>query len=84
MELIIESIVEALCDKTAGKVVAILDKTAGGVEAILEAADEEADEVIETEETFIELIVEARLEAAGEIFRIKAASRHTIVFRPSY
>ena len=58
-----------------------------------EAAAEKADEAIETEETFVELIVgavleaaekadEAVLEATGEIFRIKAASRHTIVFRP--
>ena len=75
-----EPIVEALRDKAAGK-----------VEAILEAA-EKADEAIEIEETVVELIVEAILivaegveavlEAAGEIFRIKAAARHTIVFRP--
>ena len=45
MELIIESIVEALCDKTAG-----------GVEAILEAVAEEADKVI-IEETVAESII---------------------------
>ena len=60
------------------------------VEAVLEDA-EEADEVI-IEETVVESIieailiaaegVEAVLEATGEIFRIKAAARHTIVFRP--
>ena len=53
------------------------------VEAILEADAEEADKVVEIEEAFVESIVEAIPEAdAGEIFRIKAASRHTIVFRP--
>ena len=85
MELIIESIVEALCDKTAGKVVAILDK-AGEVieieetvvelivEAILEAAAEEADEVFEIEEAFVESIVEAILGAAeGAEAILKAA-----------
>ena len=82
--------------RTAGGVEAILEAGAKSIieavleadgeeanEVILEADAEKADEAIETEETFIELVVEARLEAAREIFRNKAASRHTIVFRPS-
>ena len=84
-------------DKTAGEVEAVLEVVAEEVdEAILEADAEEANEVVAEEvdevileadaekaDEAIELVVEARLEAAREIFRNKAASRHTIVFRPS-
>ena len=74
--------------RTAGGAEVILEAGAKSIiEAVLEAGGEEANEVIleadaEKADEAIELVVEARLEAAREIFRNKAASRHTIVFRP--
>ena len=57
-----------VCPRSAGGVEAIRDKAARRDEAVLKAAGG----------------VEAvRVKAAGEIFRIEAAARHSIVFRPS-
>ena len=39
-ETVVESFVEAIHDKTAGKVEAIRDKTAGGIEAVIDKAAE--------------------------------------------